>query len=92
MNSVPNQPSTGLTRSNLTRSPTSPRTLFSTVMTVLAFVCGVLALLPLLAVLSYVLIKGFSSLNLSIFTDLPPVAGQLQEEALAMRLSEPSLW
>ncbi len=78
MTSAPNQPSTGLTRSNLTRSPTSPRTLFSTVMTVLAFVCGVLALLPLLAVLSYVLIQGFSSLNLSVFTDLPPVAGQLQ--------------
>ncbi|MDF5732688.1 MAG: phosphate ABC transporter permease PstA [Rhizonema sp. PD38] len=78
MTSAPNQPSNGLTRSNLNRSPTSPRTLFSTVMTVLAFVCGVLALLPLLAVLSYVLIKGFSSLNLSIFTDLPPVAGQLQ--------------
>lgn len=78
MNSVPNQPSTGLTRSHLTRSPTSPRTLFSTVMTVLAFVCGILALLPLLAVLSYVLLQGFSSLNLSIFTDLPPVAGQLQ--------------
>jgi len=50
----------------------SPRTLFGTVMTVIAFICGVLALLPLLAVLSYVIIQGFSSLNLDIFTELPP--------------------
>jgi phosphate transport system permease protein len=58
--------------SSLTRSPSSPRTLFNTVMTVVAFICGALALLPLLAVLSYVLIKGFSSLNLNVFTQLPP--------------------
>ncbi|MEA5618605.1 phosphate ABC transporter permease PstA [Cronbergia sp. UHCC 0137] len=57
---------------SLTRSPKSKRTLFNTVMTVLAFTCGVLALLPLLAVLSYVIIEGFSSLNPSIFTELPP--------------------
>jgi phosphate transport system permease protein len=41
-------------------------------MTVLAFFCGVLALVPLLAVLSYVLFKGFSSLSLDVFTQLPP--------------------
>jgi phosphate transport system permease protein len=46
--------------------------MFNTLMTVLTFICGGLALLPLLAVLSYVLIQGFSSLNLSIFTELPP--------------------
>jgi len=50
----------------------SGRTLFNTMMTGVAFLCGALALLPLLAVLSYVIIKGFSSLNLSIFTELPP--------------------
>ncbi|NES99595.1 MAG: phosphate ABC transporter permease PstA [Sphaerospermopsis sp. SIO1G2] len=60
-------------QNSLTRSPTSPRTLFNTVMTIMAFVCGLLALAPLLAVLSYVLLKGFSSLNLEIFTQLPPV-------------------
>jgi phosphate transport system permease protein len=37
-----------------------------------AFLCGALALLPLLAVLSYVLIKGVGSLNWSVFTELPP--------------------
>ena len=57
---------------SLTRSPLSSRTLFNTVMTVLAFICGILALIPLLAVLSYVIIRGFSSLNLNVFTELPP--------------------
>lgn len=57
---------------SLTRSPLSSRTLFNTVMTVLAFICGILALIPLLAVLYYVIIRGFSSLNLSVFTELPP--------------------
>jgi phosphate transport system permease protein len=57
---------------SLTRSPWSSRTLFNTVMTVLAFICGILALIPLLAVLSYVIIRGFSSLNLNVFTELPP--------------------
>jgi phosphate transport system permease protein len=57
---------------SLTRSPLSSRTLFNTVMTVLAFICGVLALVPLLAVLYYVIIRGFSSLNLNVFTQLPP--------------------
>ncbi|MEH2378485.1 MAG: phosphate ABC transporter permease PstA [Nostoc sp.] len=61
---------------SLTRSATSQRTLFNTVMTVIAFTCGVLALLPLLAVLSYVIIKGFSSLNLAVFVELPPKALQ----------------
>jgi phosphate transport system permease protein len=59
-------------KSSLTRSPLSGRTLFNTAMTVLAFICGALALLPLLAVLSYVVIQGTSSLTPSIFTELPP--------------------
>ncbi|MFM5979858.1 MAG: phosphate ABC transporter permease PstA [Sphaerospermopsis kisseleviana] len=59
-------------QNSLTRSPTSPRTLFNTVMTVVAFICGALALFPLLAVLSYVSFKGFSSLSLDVFTQLPP--------------------
>ncbi|MBC5795425.1 MAG: phosphate ABC transporter permease PstA [Sphaerospermopsis sp.] len=59
-------------QNSLTRSPTSPRTLFNMVMTVVAFICGALALFPLLAVLSYVLFKGFSSLSLDVFTQLPP--------------------
>ncbi|MDB9375687.1 phosphate ABC transporter permease PstA [Nodularia sphaerocarpa] len=57
---------------SLTRSFNSPRTLFNTAMTVVAFICGVLVLVPLVAVLSYIIIKGFSSLQLSVFTELPP--------------------
>jgi phosphate transport system permease protein len=64
----------GYALGSLTHSPSSPRTLFNTVMTVIAFLCGVLALLPLLFVLSYVLFRGFGSLNFSIFTELPPTA------------------
>lgn len=41
-------------------------------MTILVVICGGLALLPLLAVLSYVTVQGFSSLSLSVFTELPP--------------------
>lgn len=56
----------------LSRSATSPRTLFDTVMTVVAFSCGILALVPLIAVLSYVIIQGISTLSLDLFTKLPP--------------------
>lgn len=41
-------------------------------MTVVAFLCGILALLPLIAVLSYIIIQGVSSLRLDLFTKLPP--------------------
>ncbi|MBE9208968.1 phosphate ABC transporter permease PstA [Nostoc sp. LEGE 06077] len=57
---------------SLTSASMSPRTLFNTVMTGVAVLCGVLALIPLVAVLSYVIVKGFSSLSLDIFTQLPP--------------------
>ncbi|MBW4500987.1 MAG: phosphate ABC transporter permease PstA [Scytonema hyalinum WJT4-NPBG1] len=66
------QSSGGSGRKSLAYSRSSSRTLFNTVMTVLAFVCGILSLLPLLAVLIYVLLRGFSSFNLNIFTTLPP--------------------
>ena len=61
----------GFASGSLNRS-TSPRTLFNVVMTGVAFLCGALALIPLLAVLSYVAIQGFKRLNLSVFTELPP--------------------
>ncbi|MDJ0734094.1 MAG: phosphate ABC transporter permease PstA [Nostocaceae cyanobacterium] len=73
MNSSFSQPPSGeLVRKSLSRSPSSPRTLFNNVMNVVAFICGGLALLPLLAVLSYVAIKGFGSFRLELFTELPP--------------------
>jgi phosphate transport system permease protein len=60
---------------NLKKSPTSPRTLFSSIMTWLAFACGVLALIPLFAVMAYVLLNGFSSLRPGVFFELPPAPG-----------------
>jgi phosphate transport system permease protein len=56
----------------LIRSPWAKRTLFNQAMTTVGFICGALALLPLLAVLIYVLIQGFSSLRFNIFFELPP--------------------
>ena len=63
------------TAPNMKRSSMSPRTLFSSVMTVITFACAALALIPLVAVLSYVLINGASSFRLSVFTQLPPAPG-----------------
>ncbi|MBW4509840.1 MAG: phosphate ABC transporter permease PstA [Scytonematopsis contorta HA4267-MV1] len=68
--------SSGYTYGSLTRSSASPRTLFNNGMNAVAFTCGLLALLPLLFVLSYVIIQGFSSLSPSIFTELPPTPFQ----------------
>ncbi|MEM7578600.1 MAG: phosphate ABC transporter permease PstA [Cyanobacteria bacterium P01_A01_bin.80] len=62
----------GAVRRSLSRSKGSPRTLFNSTMNFVAFACGAIALLPLLAVLSYVLIQGIGSLRLSLFTELPP--------------------
>lgn len=62
----------GFTRGSLNGSSSSPRTLFNHVMNGVIFVCGTLSLLPLLLVLSYLLLKGFSSLSLDLFTQLPP--------------------
>ena len=66
------QNNSGFASGSLKRSNFSPRTLFNTAMTWVAFLCGALALIPLLAVLSYVSIQGFKRLNLSAFTELPP--------------------
>jgi len=72
MTSFSEQPQSGFVRGSLHGSSSSPRTLFNNVMNGVIFVCGALALLPLLLVLSYLLIKGFGSLRLSLFTELPP--------------------
>lgn len=59
------------TAASLNRSM-SRRTIFGTVMNGFVFACVALALLPLLAVLFYVIVQGFSRFNLSLFTELPP--------------------
>ncbi|HEY9883569.1 MAG TPA: hypothetical protein V6C98_08150, partial [Thermosynechococcaceae cyanobacterium] len=57
---------------SMKRSSTSPRTLFSSVMTGVATVFTLMALIPLFAVLIYVFIQGASRLSLDLFTQLPP--------------------
>jgi phosphate transport system permease protein len=60
----------------LVRDRSRPRELFDIIMTGVSGVCIGITLIPLFAVLIYVLIKGASRLNLSLFTQLPPTAGQ----------------
>jgi phosphate transport system permease protein len=56
----------------LTRKSSDARAIFNKIMTVIAGSLVVVALIPLLAVLSYVLIRGVSRLNLDLLTKLPP--------------------
>ncbi|MDJ1181619.1 phosphate ABC transporter permease PstA [Roseofilum casamattae] len=61
---------------SLLRDNTRPRAIFDLVMTALSGMCIAITVLPLFAVLIYVLIKGGSRLSLALFTQLPPAAGQ----------------
>ena len=61
---------------SLLRDNTRPRAMFDLVMTALSGICMAITVLPLFAVLIYVLIKGGSRLSLDLFTQLPPAAGQ----------------
>ncbi len=57
---------------SLKRNPSSPRTLFGLIMTGIAGLFTILAIIPLLIILVYLLGKGISSLSLDVFTELPP--------------------
>jgi phosphate transport system permease protein len=57
---------------HLTRSPRSRRSLVSIVMTGVTFLSAALALLPLVAILTYIVFQGARRLNLELFTELPP--------------------
>lgn len=59
----------------LMRNYKSPRSLFVWVMTFLSGTALALTLVPLFAVMIYVIIKGFNRLSLDLFTELPPSAG-----------------
>jgi len=56
----------------LKKNPSSPRTLFSSVMSVVATLCAVLAVIPLVAVLYYIIVRGLQYLSLDLFRQLPP--------------------
>jgi phosphate transport system permease protein len=62
----------------LQRQPSSPRTLFNSFMTGLVFLCAICAIVPLVAVLWYVIAQGGSRLSLDLFTQLPPAANVRQ--------------
>jgi phosphate transport system permease protein len=57
---------------SLKRNPTSPRTLFGLIMSGIAGLFTLLAIIPLFIILAYLITKGISSLSLSVFTELPP--------------------
>ena len=57
---------------SLKRNPTSPRTLFGLVMSTIAGIFTLIAIIPLVIILTYLLTKGISSLSLAVFTELPP--------------------
>lgn len=58
--------------SSLKKNPSSPRTLFGLVMSGIAGLFTILAIIPLFIILGYLLTKGISSLRLQVFTELPP--------------------
>lgn len=60
----------------LIRDRSRPRDIFDIVMTGISGACIAITLIPLFAVLIYVLFKGAARLNLDLFTKLPPAAGQ----------------
>ncbi|WP_017297986.1 phosphate ABC transporter permease PstA [Nodosilinea nodulosa] len=60
---------------SLKANRSSSRNLFNIVMTGLAGLCILLALIPLVLVLFYVFANGFNRLDLDLFTQLPPPPG-----------------
>ena len=57
---------------SLKRNLRSPRTLFGLIMTGIAGFLTILAIIPLVIILFYLLSKGISSLRAEVFTELPP--------------------
>lgn len=57
---------------SLKRNPTSPRTLFGLIMSGIAGLFTILAIVPLVIILAYLLGKGIAALRPGIFTELPP--------------------
>ena len=57
---------------SLKRNPTSPRTLFGLVMSGIAGLFTLMAIVPLFIILTYLITKGIGSLSASVFTELPP--------------------
>ncbi|MBZ8180459.1 phosphate ABC transporter permease PstA [Oscillatoria salina] len=69
---IHNSPSSRFDPTTLKRNPKSGRTLFGLIMTGVAGLFMVLAIVPLFLILSYVIIQGIGQLQPRIFTELPP--------------------
>ncbi|PZV19546.1 MAG: phosphate ABC transporter permease PtsA [Pseudanabaena sp.] len=67
--------SSAIPMGSLERNDSSSRTLFGNLMTVFTVSATSLAMLPLVAVITYVIIKGGSRINFDVFTKLPPAPG-----------------
>jgi phosphate transport system permease protein len=75
MNDTPVNNSLGAIGSrSLDRNPWAKRTLFSTIMSVMATLCAVIAVVPLISVLFMVVSKGLARFNLDLFTQPQPAA------------------
>ena len=61
-------PQSGFADFTLQRNPTSPRTLFGLIMSGIAGLFTLLAIVPLFIILTYLITKGISSLSLAVFT------------------------
>lgn len=57
---------------SLKRNPTSPRTLFGLILSGIAGLFTLTAIVPLFIILTYLITKGIGSLSASVFTELPP--------------------
>ncbi|AUC59673.1 ABC-type phosphate uptake system permease component PstA [Cyanobacterium sp. HL-69] len=60
---------------NLKKQGSSPRTILGNIMTAISALCVIITVIPLVAVIYFVLIQGFSRLNTDLFTKLPPPPG-----------------
>ena len=70
-----NKPSLITRQEQLNYKPNIRRNLGNRLMTALAALFSTIAVLPLVLVLGYVLLKGASKISISLFTELPPPPG-----------------
>lgn len=69
------QPKAIIKRPDLTYRPNLRRNIVSRMLTILAGLFSTIAVLPLILVLGYVLLKGASKISLTLLTELPPPPG-----------------
>ncbi|WP_267382660.1 phosphate ABC transporter permease PstA [Cyanobacterium sp. uoEpiScrs1] len=63
---------------SLRKKPGSSRSLFDSFWTALVSLCMIITLIPLVAVLIFVMVQGLARINIDLFTKLPPPPGLSQ--------------